>query len=115
MQSRRKRGRSSCTYRSSARLNTAMHSSTGSPPSTSASRVSSRRRRRAISPRDRDGKPHRARKLGESSCPSEKESALAGKPVHLEIPAADTSRAQDFYKNLFGWEFRSMEGPVEYH
>ena len=40
---------------------------------------------------------------------------MAGKPVHLEIPADDTSRAQEFYKGLFGWEFQAMEGPVEYH
>jgi hypothetical protein len=40
---------------------------------------------------------------------------LAGKPVHLEIPAEDTSRAQEFYKSLFGWEFQAMEGPFEYH
>jgi uncharacterized protein len=40
---------------------------------------------------------------------------VAGKPVHLEIPAEDTSRAQEFYKNLFGWEFQAMEGPFEYH
>ena len=40
---------------------------------------------------------------------------MAGKLVHFEVPAKDTSRAQDFYKNMFGWEFQSMEGPVEYH
>ena len=40
---------------------------------------------------------------------------MAGKPVHLEIPAENTSRAQEFYKNLFDWEFQAMEGPVEYH
>jgi predicted enzyme related to lactoylglutathione lyase len=40
---------------------------------------------------------------------------MAGSPVHIEIPAQDTSRAQEFYKNLFGWEFQSMEGPFEYH
>ena len=40
---------------------------------------------------------------------------MAGKPVHLEIPAKNTSRAQEFYKDLFGWEFQAMEGPVEYH
>ena len=40
---------------------------------------------------------------------------MAGKPVHLEIPAENTSRAQEFYKGLFGWEFQAMEGPVEYH
>jgi predicted enzyme related to lactoylglutathione lyase len=40
---------------------------------------------------------------------------MPGQPVHIEIPAQDTSRAQEFYKNLFGWEFQSMEGPQEYH
>jgi len=40
---------------------------------------------------------------------------LAGNPVHIEIPAQDTSRAQDFYKGLLGWDFQSMEGPQEYH
>ena len=40
---------------------------------------------------------------------------MAGKPVHFEIPAKDTSRAQEFYKNLFGWQFQGMEGPTEYH
>ena len=40
---------------------------------------------------------------------------MAGKPVHFEVPASDTSRAQDFYKKTFGWQFESMEGPVEYH
>jgi uncharacterized protein len=40
---------------------------------------------------------------------------MAGQPVHLEIPAQDTSRALDFYKNMFGWEFQGMEGGMEYH
>jgi predicted enzyme related to lactoylglutathione lyase len=40
---------------------------------------------------------------------------MAGQPVHFEIPAKDTSRAQDFYKGMFGWEFQDMEGPQEYH
>ena len=40
---------------------------------------------------------------------------MAGKPVHMEIPASDTSRAREFYGNLFGWEWQTMEGPVEYH
>jgi uncharacterized protein len=37
------------------------------------------------------------------------------KPVHIEIPAQDTRRAQEFYKGMFGWQFQAMEGPVEYH
>jgi predicted enzyme related to lactoylglutathione lyase len=40
---------------------------------------------------------------------------MAGKPVHFEIAAKDTSRAQEFYKNLFGWQFQGMEGPQEYN
>ncbi|TML94341.1 MAG: VOC family protein [Actinobacteria bacterium] len=40
---------------------------------------------------------------------------MPGQPVHFEIPAQDTSRAQDFYKNMFGWDFQDMEGPTEYH
>jgi predicted enzyme related to lactoylglutathione lyase len=41
---------------------------------------------------------------------------MAGNPVHLEIAAQDTSRAKDFYKGLFGWEFQAMEGaPSEYN
>ena len=36
---------------------------------------------------------------------------MAGKPVHFEVPAKDTSRAREFYSNLFGWQFESMEGP----
>ena len=40
---------------------------------------------------------------------------MSGKPVHIEIAAQDTGRAQDFYKGLLGWQFQSMEGPMEYH
>ena len=40
---------------------------------------------------------------------------MAGKLVHFEVPAKDTSRALDFYKNMFGWQFQAMEGPIEYH
>lgn len=40
---------------------------------------------------------------------------MAGKLVHFEVPANDTSRALGFYGQLFGWSFRDMEGPVEYH
>ena len=40
---------------------------------------------------------------------------MAGKPVHIEIAAKDTSRAQDFYTGLFGWNFQAMEGPQEYN
>jgi uncharacterized protein len=40
---------------------------------------------------------------------------MGGKPVHIEIPAQETSRAQEFYKSLLGWEFQAIEGPAEYH
>jgi predicted enzyme related to lactoylglutathione lyase len=40
---------------------------------------------------------------------------MAGKIVHLEIPAGETSRAREFYGELFGWQFQSVEGPTEYH
>jgi predicted enzyme related to lactoylglutathione lyase len=35
--------------------------------------------------------------------------------VHFEIPADDTGRAREFWGGLFGYEFQSMDGPVEYH
>jgi uncharacterized protein len=37
------------------------------------------------------------------------------KIVHFEIPSEDTGRAKEFWGGLFGYEFQSMEGPVEYH
>ena len=40
---------------------------------------------------------------------------MAGKPVHVEIPAQDTNRALEFYKSMFGWQFEAMQGPFEYH
>jgi uncharacterized protein len=40
---------------------------------------------------------------------------MAGNPVHFEIAAQDTSRAQKFYKDMFGWEFQAFEGPMEYN
>jgi len=40
---------------------------------------------------------------------------MAGNPVHFEIAAQDTSRAQKFYKDMFGWEFQPFEGPMEYN
>jgi uncharacterized protein len=35
--------------------------------------------------------------------------------VHFEIPAQDTSRAKTFWGTLFGYEFQTYEGPIEYH
>lgn len=40
---------------------------------------------------------------------------MAGKIVHIELPAKDTRRAMKFWSSLQGWEFKSMDGPMEYH
>jgi predicted enzyme related to lactoylglutathione lyase len=40
---------------------------------------------------------------------------MAGKLVHFEVPAQDTSRALSFYGEMFGWQFESYPGPTEYH
>jgi len=41
---------------------------------------------------------------------------MAGKPVHVEIPAQDTAQSRDFWGSLFGWKFEAYEGsPSEYH
>lgn len=37
------------------------------------------------------------------------------KIVHFEIPAQDTARAKTFWGTLFGYEFQSMDEPMEYH
>jgi predicted enzyme related to lactoylglutathione lyase len=37
------------------------------------------------------------------------------KVVHFEIPADDTSRAREFWSSMFGVEWQSYDGPVEYH
>lgn len=34
--------------------------------------------------------------------------------VHFEIHADQPDRAVAFYKNLFGWDFTSWSGPMEY-
>jgi uncharacterized protein len=46
---------------------------------------------------------------------SETMSRTAGKIVWFELPVHDTQRAQDFYRQLFGWRFEPFEGPSEYH
>jgi predicted enzyme related to lactoylglutathione lyase len=33
----------------------------------------------------------------------------------MELPADDTKRARQFWGSLCGWEFQSMESPMEYH
>lgn len=40
---------------------------------------------------------------------------MAGRLAHFEMPAEDAGRAKEFYASVFGWKFRSMEGPFEYH
>jgi uncharacterized protein len=40
---------------------------------------------------------------------------MKAKVIHLEIPADDTQRAREFYGELFGIKWQTMEGPVEYH
>ena len=40
---------------------------------------------------------------------------MAGAPVHIEIPATDTSKAREFWGGLFGWQFEAYPGPSEYH
>jgi uncharacterized protein len=37
------------------------------------------------------------------------------KIVHFEIPADDTTRAKEFWGSLFGVEWKTYEGPIEYH
>jgi predicted enzyme related to lactoylglutathione lyase len=37
------------------------------------------------------------------------------KIVHFEVPAQDTGRAKQFWGSLFGLQFQTYEGPVEYH
>jgi predicted enzyme related to lactoylglutathione lyase len=37
------------------------------------------------------------------------------KIVHFEVPAQDTGRAKEFWGSLFGVQFQTYEGPVEYH
>ncbi len=34
--------------------------------------------------------------------------------VHFEISADDPERAVNFYKEVFGWDIRKWEGPIDY-
>ena len=36
---------------------------------------------------------------------------MAGKLVHLELPAKDGARARNFYSSLFGWKFKDSGMP----
>ena len=40
---------------------------------------------------------------------------MAGKPVHIEFAAGNTGREKEFWSGLFGWQWESVPGPVEYH
>jgi predicted enzyme related to lactoylglutathione lyase len=40
---------------------------------------------------------------------------MSGQIVHIEIPADDTAKAQEFWGSLFGWQFQAFPGPSEYH
>ena len=40
---------------------------------------------------------------------------MPGRLVHFEFPSSDTARATEFWRSLFGWEFQSWDGPIEYH
>jgi uncharacterized protein len=40
---------------------------------------------------------------------------VAGSLVHFELPADDTERAREFYGELFGWQYQTWDGPIEYH
>jgi uncharacterized protein len=40
---------------------------------------------------------------------------MPGQIVHLELPADDTQKAQEFWGSLFGWQFQAYPGPSEYH
>ena len=39
---------------------------------------------------------------------------MAGKVVHVELPAQDSAQATEFYGALFGWQFQSY-GDQDYH
>jgi len=45
---------------------------------------------------------------------SDSEVGTTGKIVWFEIPAAETSRAKEFYGSLFGWQFQASED-MDYH
>jgi uncharacterized protein len=40
---------------------------------------------------------------------------MPGRLVHFEFPVEDAERAKQFWSSLFGWQFQSWDGPVEYH
>src|SRR6516162_9841653 len=40
---------------------------------------------------------------------------MPGEIVHIEIPADDTTKSQQFWGSLFGWQFQANPGPFEYY
>ena len=40
---------------------------------------------------------------------------MPGEIVHIEIPADDTKRSQEFWGSLSGWQFQANPGPFDYH
>ena len=40
---------------------------------------------------------------------------MKARVIHLEIPADDTGRGREFWGSMFGIDWQSFEGPVEYH
>ena len=36
------------------------------------------------------------------------------RPIHFEIPAENTDRANAFYQAVFGWTFQKWDGPMPY-
>ncbi len=34
--------------------------------------------------------------------------------IHFEIPAKESGKVADFYRNVFGWKIQGWEGPMEY-
>lgn len=36
------------------------------------------------------------------------------RPIHFEIPADDTDRAIQFYRDVFGWKIDKWDGPMPY-
>ena len=37
------------------------------------------------------------------------------RPTHFEIPVDDPDRAEEFYRDVFGWTFRRYEGAPQYY
>jgi predicted enzyme related to lactoylglutathione lyase len=44
----------------------------------------------------------------------EEDMSKQGEFNHIELPADDVARAQQFYGAVFGWQFRSVEGMDDY-